>query len=173
MEILYRFFDSNNRLLYVGISNNWTNRLNQHYKNSEFFAQVRSMTFEHFETREAVEEAERNAILTENPIYNKAWNPNWENSQEHFQKIKAWVYSKSIPDSQHKYMIERLRELFIADPDWVRKNSAPIAFYLTELLPVWDDTYNMDCQWCRNFWDSNMLLSWATHYREKKYNAVS
>lgn len=173
METLYRFFNKDNQLLYVGISNNWTQRLKQHYKDSEFFEQVHHATFEHFETRQEVEAAEKKAILTEGAIYNKAFNPNFETGPQHFQKIKAWVYSKIAPDEQHAGLVFELRNLFLEDPDWTSKTSGPIAFYLVEALPNWDHYYSMNCDYCVRLWSAEWLESWGDYYRKKKYNAAN
>src|SRR5207302_1242409 len=71
---LYRFFDSAGELLYVGITNDPGRRLGQHRKLKPWWASVGSMTLEHFSTREALEDAEREAIAHERPIHNVALN---------------------------------------------------------------------------------------------------
>jgi hypothetical protein len=67
---LYRHWDENNILLYVGISYSSTTRLRQHEKSARWFKLVRSVTIEQFATRKEAELAELHAIRTENPIYN-------------------------------------------------------------------------------------------------------
>lgn len=166
METLYRFFDKAGQLLYVGISNNWTQRLKQHYKDSEFFDQVASATFEHFNTREEVEAAEKAAILTEGAIYNKAFNPNFETTQQHFQKLKAWVYSNIEPDLVHASLIDTLRKTFLSDKNWTRKTAAPIAFYIYTNLPFWASEIDLDCDFCVNLYHAEFLEHWARYYEE-------
>ena len=56
-EVLYRFFDSEGKLLYVGISSNWQQRLKQHYKDSQFHYETTTITLERFNTRAEVETA--------------------------------------------------------------------------------------------------------------------
>ena len=172
MEILYRFFDKKDQLLYVGISNNWTQRLNQHYKNSDFFSQVSYLTFTHYASRHEVEAAEKIAIETESPIYNKALNPNWETPISHFQKIKAWVYSNIQPDFKHESMVTELKALFIGDMDWDKKTAGPIAYYLLECLPNWDFHYGIDCEFCQNAWNSGFLEQYSRSFRERKHRAI-
>lgn len=168
METLYRFFNKDDQLLYVGISNNWTQRLKQHYKDSAFFSEIYHATFEHFETREEVEAAEKVAIATEGAIYNKAYNPFWENPQQHFQKLKFWTYSNVEPDAKHAGLIKKLRETFLADKNWTRKNAAPIAFYLFVELPLWADEVQLDCEECVNVYHSDFVEYWAQYYNQGK-----
>lgn len=170
-ETLYRFFDKDNNLLYVGISNNWQQRLRQHYKESEFHNEAVVMTMQHFEERGQVEEAEKLAIQTENPKYNKALNPNWETAPLHINKIKFWVYSNLEPDAEHKELVKELRRLFIEDPLWQRKSAGPIAYYLQEFLPEWSREFGMDCQMCINAWHSRQIEAWAEETRRKHYAA--
>jgi predicted GIY-YIG superfamily endonuclease len=67
---LYRFRDSQGRLLYVGISGNPGRRFHQHSKDKPWWSQVASSTMEHFFTRDDAERAERAAIVEERPLYN-------------------------------------------------------------------------------------------------------
>jgi excinuclease UvrABC nuclease subunit len=69
---LYRHFDAEKKLLYVGISLSTFARLSQHKDHSPWFEQVMTVEIKHFETREEAMAAERNAIKTENPKFNIA-----------------------------------------------------------------------------------------------------
>jgi len=69
---LYRHFDKNNNLLYVGISLSTFNRLSQHKDHSGWFYGITNVTIEHFPTREEALAAERKAIKSENPKFNIA-----------------------------------------------------------------------------------------------------
>jgi len=64
---LYRFFDAQNVLLYVGISINPPQRWNQHRVEKPWWMEVAQVTVEYPE--DAVM-AERLAIISENPRYN-------------------------------------------------------------------------------------------------------
>ncbi len=66
---LYRHFNNDGRLLYVGISVNPLSRLEEH-KNSKWFASIAKMTVETFATTEEAERAEKLAIKSESPICN-------------------------------------------------------------------------------------------------------
>lgn len=69
---LYRHWDANRRLLYVGISLNAFNRLAQHRNTARWFDRIRSVTIQNFETKDEASAAEWYAIITEYPIYNLA-----------------------------------------------------------------------------------------------------
>lgn len=74
---LYRIFDSENHLLYVGISGNLGRRMSQHSKDKWWWKSADHITVEHFRWRADAEEAEVYAIRTEYPAYNikHAWEP--------------------------------------------------------------------------------------------------
>lgn len=67
---LYRHFDSEGRLLYVGISLSVLHRLRAHRRISPWFSQVTNITIERFETRDLALAAEKVAIKTERPKFN-------------------------------------------------------------------------------------------------------
>lgn len=67
---LYRHFDSDGALLYVGISMSWPARTKQHVHGSRWFDQVAKVEIERFSTRAAALEAERQAIKSEKPKFN-------------------------------------------------------------------------------------------------------
>lgn len=69
-QALYRFYDADGVLLYVGISKHWPERLTQHRRDKVWWTEVARIDLEPFPTREAVLEAERAAIIAERPRYN-------------------------------------------------------------------------------------------------------
>ena len=73
MTALYRHFDADGRLLYVGIARSVTARLAQH-ADSPWDDQIARVEVERFATREEAEAAEREAIRAEKPIHNRAHN---------------------------------------------------------------------------------------------------
>lgn len=66
---VYRFYDSAEHLLYVGISMNLNSRLAKHQQRG-WWPDVIRCDVEWFEGREAAKAAERRAIIKENPIHN-------------------------------------------------------------------------------------------------------
>lgn len=67
---LYRHYDASGRLLYVGITNAVTKRLDQHVKSSSWATEIKTITIEWHESRADALDAEDSAIFDECPIYN-------------------------------------------------------------------------------------------------------
>jgi hypothetical protein len=70
---LYRHFDADNNLLYVGISLSAVNRLSQH-KNKKWFYDIVRIDVEWFDDRDLASNAELKAIRTERPKFNVTGN---------------------------------------------------------------------------------------------------
>lgn len=87
-QTLYRFFNAQHELLYVGITNNPFNRFSGHSKDKDWFKEIAYSTFEHYPNRLAVDKAETRAIKSEKPKYNKAKTDGWERSPDHMRKIR-------------------------------------------------------------------------------------
>lgn len=73
---LYRHFDKDGALLYVGISLSPTYRLSQHRDASRWFSRIADIKIEWHDSREAALEAERAAIKAETPEFNIVHNRN-------------------------------------------------------------------------------------------------
>ena len=69
---LYRHFDANGQLLYVGISKGLMARISGHERDSGWFWDIATITLQTYQTREEALYAEAVAIRDENPSYNKA-----------------------------------------------------------------------------------------------------
>ena len=67
---LYRYFDSKNRLLYVGISISAATRLGQHRTASGWYTDAVRIDIEKFASRRAAMSAEKEAIKLEKPQHN-------------------------------------------------------------------------------------------------------
>jgi len=102
--ILYRYFDADDNLLYVGITNNQFRRFSQH-KNKDWMSQICRATFEHFEYRTDAEMAEMNAIKNESPVYNIAGHPDYTQNQNkitiRFSAKMHLVQMLSQPEGGH------------------------------------------------------------------------
>lgn len=72
---LYRHFASDGQLLYVGISIDAAKRFKQHQHGSGWAAFTSRIEIERYPSRAEAERAERRAIQTELPIFNKQHNP--------------------------------------------------------------------------------------------------
>lgn len=72
---LYRFYNGQQDLLYVGISGNVSKRCDQHRLRSEWWNDTEFLTVEWFDTRMQAFNAETAAIKVERPLHNEALNP--------------------------------------------------------------------------------------------------
>lgn len=69
-HVLYRFFDAAGLLLYIGMTVSLPQRMAQHGVEKPWWAEVASVTVEHFPDRASVHQAEKAAIVVERPRYN-------------------------------------------------------------------------------------------------------
>lgn len=67
---LYRHFDEDGTLLYVGVSLNTVSRLIDHKRTAKWFSRLARVEVTRFPTREASLDAEREAIKRESPLFN-------------------------------------------------------------------------------------------------------
>lgn len=109
-HILYRLYDKAGELLYIGITNNIQNRLEQHAQTKRWWPDVAEIKLETgFKDRTALENAEREAILQEIPRYNSFHNWRWHT------KHKSEMPSQAARDAMNK-----LGEILM--PDWYANN---------------------------------------------------
>jgi predicted GIY-YIG superfamily endonuclease len=73
---LYRFFDEEHILLYVGVSFNYWQRVSSHKHTAKWIDRVSFITIERFKTREDAFEREKFIINNEKPLFNKKRNFN-------------------------------------------------------------------------------------------------
>lgn len=74
-SVLYRVFDAQDRLLYVGVSYSVFLRLGQHNDKAGWARYAVKITLERFSDREAAIDAEAEAIRTEDPVWNYTGRP--------------------------------------------------------------------------------------------------
>jgi hypothetical protein len=72
---LYRFYDADDRLLYVGITEHLAHRTRDHRHGALWWDDAVRSTLERFPSRPEAKSAESRAILTEDPLHNKAERP--------------------------------------------------------------------------------------------------
>jgi predicted GIY-YIG superfamily endonuclease len=101
---LYRAFNSQDELLYVGISYDFLSRLKEHRHTSKWHKLAVKVTLEHFDTRQEAEQSELQAIQNEKPLFNKKDNEDWHNSSTHLLKIMSYedLHHKRVVESQTK-----------------------------------------------------------------------
>lgn len=71
---LYRLYDSEDRLIYVGITSDLTARWRAHQRDKYWWPEVARKAIEWFETRKSAERIEKIEIEEESPLYNKVFN---------------------------------------------------------------------------------------------------
>jgi predicted GIY-YIG superfamily endonuclease len=162
-QTLYRFYNSDGELLYVGISNTWHRRFHQHEKNAGWFSRVASATFESYDSREAVEAAELSAIQNENPQFNKASNPAYETPTDHLQKIKLWTYSDTKPDQLHATLIRDMKDYISFRPEIKGKQSKWIALAFLETYYEIGPQGFIDCRNCNAMADNDNINRWQNN----------
>lgn len=94
MTNLYRHFDKDGRLLYVGISLDAIVRLRQHVASAEWAGLIATITIERHPSRDEAVAAELKAIRTENPIYNRAGRAEPEDCIDgawEMRKVEFWI----------------------------------------------------------------------------------
>ena len=162
MQYLYRVFDEE-KLLYIGISNRWHDRIHSHEKDSEWFELATRIELEKFETREDVEAAERRAIRTERPHFNKVFNEQFETVNQHFQVIKFWTHHANVPvDDSHAILIEKMRE----DYRWIdfpkSRTSSKFAAWIFVMVYMWLDLETeLQCRNCDAIFKDKQVNRWV------------
>lgn len=68
---LYRLYDKNEELLYIGKTINISMRISQHRYSKSWWEEVRSIGLTHFDSISELSRAERIAIKSEDPLYNR------------------------------------------------------------------------------------------------------
>lgn len=71
---LYRYFDEDDELLYIGITDNLADRTHEHAWSSSWMDFAVRSTIERYKTRKEAEELEVQAIRSERPLFNMAHN---------------------------------------------------------------------------------------------------
>lgn len=159
MQYLYRAFDSDGQLLYIGISGQWHQRLHQHEKTSDWIEKADYVKIERFADRQAVSEAEQLAVITEKPLYNKVYVEEYESAATHWHRIKKWVKSGVAPDEQHQELVDDLRstafEVYGNKPAQLRPRG--MAFLFLEQIEF--DVFHgrLPCRNCAGVWNSAII----------------
>lgn len=74
---VYRYYDAEDRLLYIGMSEDPALRMKQHAADKPWWAAVADAALEWHSTREAAAEAEVLAIKAEDPLHNRLHSPSY------------------------------------------------------------------------------------------------
>jgi hypothetical protein len=107
---LYRHYDAQGVLLYVGISHSAALRASQHKKESCWYYQSATMTIENFNSREKAAEAEIAAIKNERPMFNimGSYRDPIASPQLFVKKIERKCNAKALQDEIIQIELDRL-----------------------------------------------------------------
>jgi predicted GIY-YIG superfamily endonuclease len=91
-HILYRLFNSDGALLYIGITNDIQSRFLQHSVGAVWWRDIsRCTTDSEFDSRYELEQAEQAAIRAEAPWYNVVGNPHQRQHPSEFERGRLWA----------------------------------------------------------------------------------
>ena len=147
---LYRHFDNDGHLLYVGISLSHVARLVDHRNSAHWYKEIAQVTIQWFETRVDAENAEGKAIAIENPKHNIK-RPEIKNWYQNYVKSELLDEVKKLPkDPRAINMIYQFGEKIVE----LYKRMSDIEECQEKVEDLWDDLY-------RNVKDKNRHNSWV------------
>jgi len=117
---LYRFFDADGALLYVGITANLGDRFRAHRAQQPWWPSVASRTVELHEDRWAAAAAEIHAIRTERPAHN----------------IAGWTSSGRAASSPGRHSARFMLRLPVELLEAIRAEAARLGIGVSELLRI-------------------------------------
>ena len=94
-RILYRAYDENEKLIYIGQSTRFSERMKQHIKSSEWSGLVDTWKLQRFDTQEKLSTQEKIAIEKEKPLYNKTHNLYYRQNIEELKSNNKKLYCSS------------------------------------------------------------------------------
>lgn len=152
---LYRYFDSDDRLLYVGITGDNTKRQSQHRRSSFWFGEIAKATFEHYDTRDQAEQAETKAINSEKPMHNIAKRGATLLRSPYTHMIYLAGKPDDSHDTLHKEFAHKYSELFIAADGSVPEADMVIALAMQFTKVDFPDAPNLTkCDLCQKAYES-------------------
>ena len=99
--VVYRIYDQEGGLLYVGMTNDFDMRMYQHRRDSRWFPLAHDYRLTTYPTRRLAARAEWQAIRTEEPMFNL-----WDGRVAPVPML-PW---EPTPEAQHKAMYARLEK---------------------------------------------------------------
>jgi predicted GIY-YIG superfamily endonuclease len=144
-HFLYRHYDKDDNLLYVGITNDLTRRTRQHRAYSRWIKLSVSITNTSFDDRDDCYSAEERAIKNENPIFNIAFNNNYPARELGFRKNRAIALALLMPNTDFLYHIYTQGIL-----DYRQSENATyvnFCFHIIETFNITDAEYKRAVKW--------------------------
>jgi predicted GIY-YIG superfamily endonuclease len=172
---LYRYFDSAGVLLYVGITSDQFQRIKQHSRHAKWFYDAVRCEIEHYESREAALEAERTAIINEEPLFNLIHSKNMEPWQDHLASLFDVTSDIATRDEWHESLVNNLKSVDISDYAKLKGFDKQVAIFLDAMTIshaqewMWNDGYSdapampiTSCPKCFSMYRTNKVIdkSW-------------
>ena len=128
-NMLYRAYDENENLIYIGQSTKFLERMKQHIKSSEWSGLVDTWKLQRFDTQEKLLTHEKIAIKKEKPLYNKTHNlyyrQNMEELKSENKKLTRVIKQKDRElkkyKEQRKSLVQKKAEDFVEDSEQIEK----------------------------------------------------
>jgi len=130
MTDLYRHYDKDDNLLYVGISISTLQRLGQHRNNARWFDSISRIEIEKCPDRAAALKSEAKAIIMENPAYNIQHSTSREKTsraKEHFDPNRYTIIHR---DTGEEVPISELMTT-LSMPDWETVNPSILCGFIS------------------------------------------
>lgn len=132
---LYRYFDSNHSLLYVGITKDPYARAEFHSTKQPWWEEVSYGTFMHFDSRQEALEAEDFIIGSQFPKYNKAGPVLEFQARKHLAEIMA----NDLEDDEHRKQSLSIAETMSQLEAFSKKPEAHKLLFAFGESFAWDD----------------------------------
>ena len=126
---LYRHYNSQGKLLYIGVSLSAVARLSQHEMHSHWFTDIARVEVETYGTRKDALEAEAKAIKEERPAFNIAHAPK-EAEPSEFEKAELGrrrLFSRTV-NFKPLYTVQRRPKLWASPRRRSRRRSHPASW---------------------------------------------
>jgi predicted GIY-YIG superfamily endonuclease len=153
-HVLYRAYDAQGVLLYIGITMNPGNRFAQHSEDKPWWADVAEIRVEHFGSRKRVLAAERAAIQAERPCFNVIHNSG--NVVSHISPRQRLVENQGrmcfFRDSSGYLKRKPLILSYELSGDPITDDYLPNEISANELLHMWLRKYGKDLQKPMRVW---------------------
>ena len=180
-QLLYRYYNKENELLYVGVTADNTKRESQHRRDSFWFGEIATAKYEYFDSRQEVLQAEAEAIENEKPKHNvKHSRLNNKNkiTLEFHPKVHL-IQLMGMPDEPfdaiHAQWSEEIKSWIQPHECWDLEFDEHIAWHLHEYKKAIDaeNKFKLAAHWhcdkCKELFNTE----WYEEYSERALKLIS
>lgn len=178
-QLLYRYYNKDDELLYVGVTADNTKRESQHRRDSFWFGEIAFARYEYFDTREEVLEAEAKAIASEQPKHNvKGTHRDTSTIRIDFHPKLHLVQLMNYEgwhDDVHANWIDEIKSWIKPHECWDLKFDDHLAWHLHEYKTAIDDdrrfklAAHWHCDKCKEIFDTD----WYLQHSERALKLIS